>query len=229
MPLGICALCLVIFVIQAKALIYQLTPAIGFLLVASAMFCQEIASRFIKERAGALPGIAAALAFAYALISFPPSYPAGDTYADLPFPRYVREHAGNGAFFVYMDNMGMVPQTALYTGLHDVSRFAALWFLPLLLESGDRAAFDHFAGYITADFEASPPSVLLLERKGYIHAHDKADFDFMAYFSRYPALGSILKHYRKIETKSFATADYFGGIPLSMSDTLVFDVYERRQ
>jgi hypothetical protein len=227
-PLALFALCAVIVVIQAKGLPYQPTPALGFLLVACAILCHEAINRLFQSRAGALPGIAASLAFAYALISFPSPYPAGDTYADLPFPRYVREHAANGSFFVYMDNMGMVPQTALYTGLNDTSRFSALWFLPVMLETGDKTIFNHFTRFIAADFISSPPSVLMLQRKGYIHARDAEDFDFMSYFNQDPEMAAILKHYRKTETKTFRTADYFGGIPYSMSETMIFDVYERK-
>jgi hypothetical protein len=227
-PLGLSVLCLVAFVAQMKGLPYQLVPAAGFLAVTIAIVFQELASCLVQSRAGALPGIAAVIAFAYALSIFPPTYPSNNTYAELPFPQYVREHAKKGAFYVYMDNMGMVPETSLYTGLTSASRFPSLWFLPALLERDDKAVFNLYAGYIAEDFARWQPSVLLIQRKGYIHERGKNDFDFMTYFGKNPALGAELKHYKSLETQSFTTADYFGGNPLGMSDNVIFDVYVRR-
>jgi hypothetical protein len=228
LPLAMVLLCFIPCLIQMKGFPYHFVPAAGFLAVAIALFFQEIAVRLKLARAGALPGIAAALAFVYALTIFPPHYPGNDTYKDMPFPRYVREHAANGAFYVYMDNMGMVPQTALYTGLTDASRFPSLWFLPALLNNDDRAAIDRYAGYIAEDLARWKPSLLLIQRKGYMHGRGKNDFDFMTYFGGNKAFKAEMKHYKKTETKSFPTAEYFAGIPPAMSDKMIFDVYERR-
>ncbi len=85
-----------------------------------------------------------------------------------------------------MDNMGMVPQTAVYTGLTDASRFPSLWFLPSLLGYNDRTAALTVTpnGYIAEDLARWKPSVLLIQRKGYMHAPGKNDFDFVTYFGR---------------------------------------------
>ena len=228
LPVGMVLLCFVPCLIQMKGFPYHFVPAIGFLDVAIAMLFQEIAGRLKLRRIGALPGVAAALAFVYALTPFPKTFPGNDTYKDMPFPRFVREHSVDGAFYVYMDNMGMVPQTALYTGLIDASRFPSLWFLPSMLYYNDRIEIDRYAGYIAEDFARWRPSVLLLQRKGYMHAPGQNDFDFVTYFAGNKAFSAQMKHYKKTETRSFPTAEYFGGIPLGMSDTMIFDVYMRR-
>ena len=68
----------------------------------------------------------------------------------------------------------------------------------------------------------------MIQRKGYIHAANQPEFDFMSYFNQDPALAAQLADYKKTGTETFRTTDYFDQIPAGMSATMIFDSYERR-
>lgn len=121
--------CVVPPVLQAKGFLYHFLPAMVMIAVALGVMIYDFLEKEIKSKA--ISGFLVSglfLFMGYGLYPVNAEYPTHKTFANLPFPKLLNEHAAGGNFYVFMDNIGMAMPSALYTKAGLASRQPVNWF-----------------------------------------------------------------------------------------------------
>ncbi|HTK85926.1 MAG TPA: hypothetical protein VL625_12655, partial [Patescibacteria group bacterium] len=139
-------------------------------------------------------------------------------------------------FFMFSNNMGIVHETAYYTGHEHASRFASFWFVPWLVTQQDmiarglptpmtqteidseRKKFSHMVGEDIARYK---PAVILI---GHFDMLAGRPFDFMTYFGVDPYFERAWAGYKKDGMLKVRLTDYFPDTAARI-DTINYDIY----
>jgi hypothetical protein len=130
--------------------------------------------------------------------------------------------------------MGIVHETAHYSGVRIASRFAALWFLPTLLQTADAKSLPvekietlstKYASMVAEDLRIHKPALAVIVKDVDIH---NRPFDFVKYFSDYASFRAEWKNYEKFDELELAHKDYFTKSEYDNGTVLKYDVYRRK-
>lgn len=239
----ICALLsLIPYTVQKMGLHYHMLPVFAFLCPAMAMMGLGLIKREIAK-----PGWQAALSlflmitacYLYSPLNI--RYPDHRRFAETPLAKIVSQCPGEKtcSFFIFNREMGLVHETAYYTGAQYVSRFASLWFLPVLISTQkamDRGEssplskeefqlyFDRFVTMMAEDIsDKKPDHVIIWDWKA-----AGPGVEFVPYFSRNPQFAAAMEAYKETGAFQLKYSDYYTGLVKADSEPLDYTVYERR-
>lgn len=222
-------LSLIPYVVQMKGYHYHLIPAImfgmcGICLGFGNLFAQTAVLR--KTPAAAI----ALAALAFALAAFPPAVkmPRNSDYQNFEITRLVQNCGADcDSFFMFNDTMGILSNTALYTGKRHASRFPTLWFLPSLAQGKNPALSRKYADMLAEDMTRFNPGLLLIGLFT-IDGMDDAPFDFPAFFSISPAFRQEWAQYEKTGSIKINRGEYYRGTNMGKDFFITYDIYRRK-
>ncbi|MBI2234139.1 MAG: hypothetical protein HYU57_03930 [Micavibrio aeruginosavorus] len=241
--LTICAMIsLVPFYVQGMAFAYHLFPAISFAACAFSLQILWFAQRFLPHAPGLIAALIALGCLFYSVVPLKPDFPRHSDYAAFPLTKLVQRCKGQEhcSFFMFHPNMGVVHETAHYSGIPYASRFAALWFVPPLFAAENAAATGHpppipletarklrtqFSEMMAQDLMTQKPPLAIIAKD--IEIRGKS-FDFVAWFSADPAFRAEWAHYKKTDTVEVRYSDYFTGSAYDNGTVIKYDVYARK-
>jgi hypothetical protein len=232
-------LSLIPYAAQGMGFYYQILPALSFLFTAAGLIlCGWLEKEGVKHAAFSAGLFMTALAYLFAPLNI--HYARHKDYANLPLTRLLEAECparGQCRFFMFNRDMGIVQETAYYTGIPHISRFPSLWFLPEILKAraaparGGKAPFGKeeadayakkYAAMMAEDFRRGKPDVVILWRPGPL----LMNFDFVRFFSADPAFAREWRHYRREKTISISYGQYFKGTKPETAP-MEYDVYKR--
>ena len=197
-------ICIVPFFVQGRGFFYHLFPFFGFLGMAVTLLLDNLFARETDEGLSPFLAILTGAAICYATI--PPAtglfhpfaknaehFPTQKDYASLPLTRMVDTCDGRGApcpFFLFYGKMGLIQETAYYSGVPHSSRFPTFWFLTRLLDPDKtnlpdaerRRLLQKYTAMVTQDFNRYRPKLVLIGRFDI----GGRPFDFVRYFGADP-------------------------------------------
>ena len=224
------------FYVQGMSFKYHLFPAYSFVACGMGMTFLGLISKISRPNAALFGTLLLFAAFCYYLKPLNPDYPRHNDYAELPLSRLLKPCIGRKdcTFFIFHENMGIINETAHYTGVRMASRFAALWFLPTLVEMEQNPDTppenlarirNKYLGMMAEDFRVHRPEFAVIKTKAEVQ---ETPFDFVDYFTAYPDFAEEWKHYEKSGILELRTGDYFTGSEYDDGDVLLYDVYRRK-
>lgn len=228
--LGYGTVCLIPFGLQGMGLYYHLLPALTFFSMA---FAGALYGWFRTISPHRNPSvhcviILAALSFIHAPLN--PDHPTHTNYKDLPLPQLLARECPRDkpcSFFMSNRNMGIMHETAYYSGTHFASRFPTLWFQSMLQEEPRRLsqsdydrAYQKYSGLLVDDLNTMKPDLLLLIR------NKKPANDFIPYYSKNHEFLLALRPYKKAGTLKMSYDDYYRDTGAS-KEILTYDIYKR--
>jgi hypothetical protein len=232
---------LISFMAQGKGLYYQLLPVTVFLAPALYFTLYNFALMLAKPAAASIGSLIIVIGLTYLYVPMLPHFARHNDYMDLPVSKILLEECPKHKqckFFMFSRDMGVIQETAHYTGLYSSSRFSSLWFAPVLvkdqkdLRTGhpsqltrkeiDRS-YNRFSNMIAEDFSTQKPDVVVLWTGTSL-------FDgknFIDYFSGNENFRKEWKHYRKTRSVKVDLNKYYRGAIPSGQNILQYDVYRR--
>lgn len=238
---GCAMLSLIPFYVQGMAFTYHLFPALSFAACALALQISWFTQKLLRPGPGLLAALIVLGCFYYTLRPLKPEFPQHGDYAAFPLTQLVQRCKGQPhcSFFMFHPNMGIVHETAHYSGVPFASRFAALWFLPTLLAADTAEAagtappipFEtahrlraQFLEMVAQDLMTQKPPLAIIGQDIDVKGHS---FDFVAWFSASPAFRAEWAHYKKVDTIEVNYSDYFTGSAYDNGTVIKYDVYAR--
>jgi hypothetical protein len=228
------------YYVQGMGFYYHVMPVISFMWPAIAL----VVMYWLASQAGRnIPVFFTAIfmvVFAYAYAPLNIGYPQHKDYASLPVTKLLEKDCPKNrecSFFMFNRDMGIINETAYYTGIHHASRFPSLWFLPQIINSGqdlekgkpsrlnktELATYTRkYTGMVAEDFARDKPDVLIIWRPG----RKLVNFDFVKFFTANADFAKEWKHYRREQSIKLAYKEYFRGAATE-KDALDYDVYRR--
>lgn len=231
-----CAMASIIpFYVQGMSFKYHLFPAYSFAACGAGMTFLGLVSKIRNGNAALFCTMMLFCVFCYYLKPVNAAYPQHKDYANLPLSKVLAPCIGKEdcSFFIFHSNMGIVHETAHYTGVRSASRFAALWFLPTLLDmernpetSPEKLAGLHnrYSGLMAEDFRLHKPEFAIIAIDLNLRGDD---FNFVEYFSSYKPFAEEWAKYKKIDSLTLLYSDYFKGSEYDNGTEIKYDVYQR--
>lgn len=224
------------FYVQGMSFKYHLFPAFTFIACGAGITFQGLISRFLKGNAGLFCTLLLSFSFCYYLKPVNPDFPKHSDYAHLPLTKMIAPCIGQPecTFFMFHANMGIVHETAHYSGVRHASRFAALWFLPTLLEREKNPSLSSektenlrrkYSAMIADDLRLQKPAFAIIARDIEIKEHP---FNFVEYFSAYKPFEKEWQNYQKTDSLKLRYSDYFKNSEYDNGKEIEYDVYKRK-
>lgn len=234
--LGGSLICIIPFYVQGMAFKYHLFPSWTFLACGAGIIFMNLIGKITKEPANLFYTLLIFFAFCYYIKPINPYYPKHSDYAHFPLTKILAPCIEKPAcsFFMFHTDMGIIHETAYYSGVPHASRFATLWFLPTLLDNKEPSAFslerrkilqEKYSALVSEDFRLKKPHFLIIAKN--IEIKDQP-FDFVDFFSAYKPFAEEWKNYEKIGTITLRNADYFTKSEFDTGDAVDHDIYTRR-
>lgn len=232
-------LCLVPYFVQGRGFYYHLFPLFSFLACAVGLLVPWLMRRDMQPKHTLFASTVVLTGFAWIFVPPVTGIPRHAQYTDLSVPRVVNEACGTQpdcTFFMFNRHMGIVHETAYYTGHEHASRFASFWFMPWLATQQDMIARGlrtpmaqaeieserkKYSRMVGEDISRYKPAIMLI---GHFDMPAGKPFDFATYFVADDVFRSAWAGYRKDGTLTVNLADYFPGTPEGRG-TIVYDVY----
>lgn len=227
-----------LYLIQMKGFYYHAFVGRSFLLMGYGFVLYGLADRYAvkcKNNAGFVT-IFLVLVFCYARVPPQWHFPTHEDYKNLKLVQMLKdcEPKTDCRFFVFYENMEMIHQAALYGKATHASRFAGLWWLPVVLAydqygTGNDAASSYknkFMRFVADDLNHWQPDMLAIATNLKILGDE--NFDFVTYFSQNEAFREAMTHYKKTGVLHDNRGDYFRGTVLLSHDSAIeYDIYHR--
>ena len=228
------------YYVQGMGFYYHVMPVISFMWPAIALVVMYWLASQVGRNIPVFFTAIFMVVFAYAYAPLNIAYPQHKDYANMPVTKLLEKNCPKDrpcSFFMFNRDMGIINETAYYTGIHHASRFPSLWFLPQLINSGHdlekgkpsrlnktelTAYTKKYTDMVTADFAHDKPDILIIWRPG----KKLVDFDFVKFFTANPDFAKEWKHYKKEKAIKLAYGEYFRGAATE-KDALDYDVYRR--
>lgn len=177
----------------------------------------------LKSDQAILATLAAAIVFTYTYMPLGTNYVYHRDYAHLPLSNLLKKecpHDRPCSFFMYNRDMGIIHETAYYTGHKYASRFPSFWFMPIIINAQDQlkkglpanftkaqmdSYFKRYAHMVAEDFATMKPDVVII-------SDDKTllgGLDFPAYFGRDREFSKEWAKYKKTGTITLSYRDYY--------------------
>ncbi len=223
------------FYVQGMSFRYHLFPAFTFTACGAGMTLLGLSRNILKGPAALFFSLCVFSAFCYYIKPVNHAFPKHADYAHLPLTTALAPCAGKPecTFFIFHTNMGIVHETAYYSGIRHASRFAALWFLPTLLEkerleSPPREETlrlrEKFSAMMAEDLRRYKPELLFIAKDIEIKENS---FHFVEYFTAHQPFAAEWKNYRKSGDLVLRHSDYFTGSEYDDGTEVKYDVYQR--
>lgn len=235
---GAAILSIIPYYIQGLSFKYHLYPAVSLAACSLAIiimaFLEWAAPRW---RGTAIAALCAFASLCYVQSPLNPDYPTHRDYAELPLTRVLEPCiAEKSCTFLFLHlNMGIIHETAHYTGLRHASRFPTLWFLPTLLKMEkdpdvDPGTIDRlrreFIGYMSEDIIRHKPLYAIVFKESTVDGVEVAEnIDFLGYFLKHPDFRAAWSQYEKVDTLTLGYHQYFTKSPYDNGTILTYDVY----
>ena len=223
------ALAIGLFGLQGKGFYYHLIPAAVFFYCGMGTILYGLAAKACRNQAAGTWTTAVILtALAYHVAPLNTGFPTHDQYRALRLPRLAEEAGPGETFFAFSENMEMIFQASIYSGVAHASRFPGLWWLPGLEElqgAEHERKFKQYAGYVAEDLRRYKPRVMAIAVN--LGANGKPGFDLIGYLDHEPAFRKEMRHYRKDGQMKDNRRDYFRGTTIDSDFPIVYDVYRR--
>ncbi|HTK85840.1 MAG TPA: hypothetical protein VL625_12225, partial [Patescibacteria group bacterium] len=136
-------LSLIPYFVQGRGFYYHLFPLFSFAACALGLLLPWLMRRDMQAKHTLFASIAILTGFAWIFVPPVKGYPLHAEYKNLSVPSLVNSVCGEKpdcTFFMFSNNMGIVHETAYYTGHEHASRFASFWFVPWLVTQQDMIA-----------------------------------------------------------------------------------------
>lgn len=219
--------------VQGLGFYYHLMPAVSFFACAAAMALFLWIKSQAKENMAVILAAVFMVTLSYLYAPLNIGYPKHGDYADLPVTKILEKECPHNrpcSFFMFNNNMGIVHETAYYTGIHHASRFPSLWFMPEIIKGKQghlskeetERYYTKYSNMIAEDLSSGKPDVVLIWKSD-------ASFlktDFVEYFSHNQNFKLAWKHYKKIGSTEINYAEYFTGTRAN-NKILAYDIYRR--
>jgi hypothetical protein len=229
--------------VQGRGFYYHLFPLFSFLACALGLLVPWLMRRDMHPKHTLFASTVILTGFAWIFVPPVHGFPHHSQYTGRSVPRVVNEACGTQpdcTFFMFNRHMGIVHETAYYTGHAHASRFASFWFVPWLvtqqdmIERGLRTPTTQteinekrkkYSRMVGEDIERYKPAIMLI---GHFDMLAGKPFDFPAYFADDDVFRRAWAGYRQDGILTVNLADYFPGTPQGMG-TATFDIYRPRQ
>lgn len=232
--------------VQGMPFYYHLLPFIAFIGPAAALVCLE----FFRQKINIYPSLVITMLFiisaAYIYIPLNLKYARASDYAHFPLTKLLKKECANVSpctFFMINTDMGIIHETAYYSGIMYASRFPALWFMPAITDSKSgmrpsplthaqaRLYMKRYYGMVADDIQHYKPRVILsvlLEKT----KNKKIDTDYTVHINvikellKDNAFKKAWQHYKRINTITLSYKDYYADIAQNRPP-YKYAVYER--
>lgn len=238
--LGGALLSLAAYILQFKGFYHHLLPWTAFFASGLALFVYAHCARRLKNHQ-ILLYLLAATAVALALFRTPlkPDFPKAGDYKNFELTRRIRECGQDCTFFMYNENMAIMHQTALHSGLRFGSRFPSFWFMPVLadnimkLDAGLPADLTReqisalqrkYADFVAEDLHRYRPDILFICDK----CDEGSPFDFYTFSSASPRFADEWSRYGYDSTMTINRRDYYRDTSADFDHFLSYKVYTRK-
>lgn len=236
------------YVIQGMGFYYHVMPTLGFL--GASLGLIMFASLKQQNLPSGVPIVLAAamlVTTAYLYTPLNKMYSQHDSYVSKPLSKMLLNCKSNQSpdkpctFFMVNQDMGVIHETAYYTGVEHASRFPSFWFLRTLADEQEKAekgqktklseaelnaSFHHFAGMVAEDLAVYKPDIIIVWTPDDKPQNRLAGRDFVDYFTQDKDFAKEWKHYKKDSRLELSYADYYQ-VTAVRKDMLKYDIYRR--
>lgn len=232
------------YVVQGMGFYYHLLPAAAWMAPLLCLLLFEWLKTQTRPDAAMLLTMIFSAIMIYIATPLNIGYARHNDYAHFPVSKTLDRYCPMDrpcTFFMFNRDMGILTETAYYTGRHHASRFPSFWFLPELtraqsnLEAGKpsrlsrektRWIFNKYATMVADDIATGKPDVILLWQTRDVFPHS----DFIHYFSASPAFAKEWENYEKADSLTLTYVDYYGAKGTRVSpQPMTYEVYLRNE
>lgn len=236
------ALSMIPYAVQKMGFYYHILPALAFLFMPISVIVLALLRKEIKSNAarGLLAvGLMITMSYIYAPLNI--KYPNHHFFEKTPIAKLVTNcpDPNDCKFFMLNREMGILHETAYYTGTTVASRFPSPWYVKLILDTERNRAegtdgpltneeydhyFNRYAEMTTEDMIRFKPHYLIIWDWRIIGPEE----GFVAFLSRNKKFAEEMQAYQEKGPFHINYINYYTGLKQTKDEVLDYTVYERK-